>query len=501
MKNIKKIIFAVIIMTALLVIAACSAPDDNKKENPGNNINVTQPESSAEAEPERFTPNLPDMDFNGYEFRALVPVNNIYGTYTFSVNEESGDIINDAIYRRNRYIEEKYNAALKEIIIDDFWKLNDTFRKSVMTGSDDFDVCLQIDRYAYDLAVEGYAISADKLPYLDITQSWYKQDINDTISISNKYFIAYSDECMSLYESYGVMCFNKKLAADLDVENLYSLVNGGAWTYDKFFALCRYATSDLDGDGKMTDTDRWGIVSADDWFLSNFWVCAGIRTVVKDSDGKVVLNISNEKFYNVMEKAHQNIFGGEKIYFSAGIDAAANLKPRSEQDGARDISFQQFENNTALFFSAFLGRVPRLRAMEADFGLIPFPKYDENQNRYYARVPGGWPKIVPNHIQDTERTSVLLEALAAESRNTVVPAFKEVSLRTKFTRDDESSEMVDIIFDTGFMDLGDIMWLDIRDTFMSEIRGNGNFASTAEKNSAKFQKILDKVNEAAANLE
>jgi len=504
MKKTVKFSIIISILTILLISAfACSTPDGGGDIKTDDSVNPQQSDELTEATPERYTPNLPDdIDFKGYEFRAVVPMQNAYGSYTFCVDEENGEIINDAIYTRNRYIEGKYNVVFKQTEINDFWQLRELFRKSVLAGSDDFDVCVQIDRDAYNLAVEGFALSAEDLPHLDMTQPWYAKDINDALSVRDKYFIAYSDECMSLYEGYMIIAFNKKLVADLGLENPYNLVKDGKWTYDKLFEFSKMASVDIDGDGVMTESDRYGIVSQDDIFLSNFWVCAGLQTVAKNSADILVLNIEgNEKFYSVLEKARANLFGGDKIYFAAGTDKTNIFKPSSEQDGFRDISRQQFENNLALFYSATMAKVPAMRAMDADFGIIPFPKADEAQSRYCVRSCDGWPKIVPNHATNPERTSIILEALGAESRNTTLPAFKEVSLRTKFARDDESAEMIDIIFNSLAVDLGDLFFLEIRDAYMNEIRGNGNFASVTEKRSAAFQKILDKVNDAAGNLE
>ena len=504
--NVRFIIAAIILILSVIVtVAACSAPDGggNNGKIDNNNPDPIQSDDPEGITPERFTPSLPDdIDYGGYEFRGTITIKNAFGSYTLCVDEETGDIINDAIYNRNRYIEDKYNVVFKQTEVTDFWQLKDLFKKSVMSGSDDFDVCVQIDREAYNLAVEGYALSVDALPYLDITQPWYAHDINKAVSVGNKYFIAYSDECMSLYEGYMILAFNKQLVADLGLENLYDLVKSGKWTYDKFFDLCRAAAFDMDGDGKMTDSDRYGVVSQDDIFLSNFWVCAGIQTVIKDANGMLALNIAgNERFYALLEKTRQNIFGGGKIYFAAGLDKADIFKPSSEQDGERDISRQQFQNNLALFYSATMAKIPEMRSMDADFGVIPFPKADEDQDRYCVRSCDGWPKIVPNHAPNPERTSVILEALGAEARNTTLPAFKEISLRTKFARDDESAEMIDIIFNSLAVDLGDLFFLDIRDAFMNEVRGKGGFASVTEKRSASFQKILDKVNEAAEKLD
>jgi len=125
MKIIKKIsLFLVVLL--IFISASCSNANDSNTDKttpdtPDNNVQDNQnapPEEQIEDKAERFTPNLPDADFEGYVFRAYVFD---YGTLslTFNVEEENSDIINDAIYKRNRYVEEKYNVVLKQIKTQD----------------------------------------------------------------------------------------------------------------------------------------------------------------------------------------------------------------------------------------------------------------------------------------------------------------------------------------------------------------------------------------------
>ena len=485
----KKILILFASAALLILLASCS------QEPAGNTgpdaADSRETDDIPAATTERFTPDLPEIDFGGYEFRALVPVNNAYGSYTFDTEEETGDNLNDAIYKRNRYVEEKYNVVLTQTEISDFWPLIDMFKKSVMSGSDDFDVSTQ--NRSLNLASQGYCLLPDDLPYIDMSRPWYAQDLNNTYRIGNKNFIAYSDECMSVYDAVIAICFNKTLIRDLGLDNPYELVLNGTWTHDKFFAMCAAAVADLDGDGVMTDADRYGILSQNDEFLGNFWVAAGIKTVGKDHDDMLALNLAgNEPLLNILEKTHQNIYGGEKIFFDTYKD-----KVTSFQGELVDVSHKQFENNLGLFVTAKMVRIPHLRTMETDFGIIPFPKADENQTRYYAASNGAWPKIVPNTAPNPERTSIILEALAAESRNLTIPAFVEICLKTKYVRDEESTEMLTIILNSVTEDLGTtIFWDSVKSTLLNEVMGKGNFISVIEKQTARLEKVLSDINAA-----
>jgi len=495
----KKFLSILIIILTLLLFISCAAESADKSIETTNFIDKSELTETSEL---RFKPNLPDINFEGYEFRVLVPV--FYGiTMTFDVPEEDGDLMNDAIYRRNRYVEEKYNVVIKQIDTDDNpSQVSETFKKSVMSGSDDFDMGAMVDWISTTRISEGCILPAEKLPYMDLDQPWYMRDVNDAYSLGNKHFLICSDESLTAYEMILPICFNKKLIDDLGLDDPYALVNGGKWTLDKFFDMGRAATADLNGDGVMTDADMYGFVSYPNLFFPDFWVSAGIQTVTKDADGMLVLNLDgNEKLLNLIEKIHRNLYGGEKIFFNAFKDKAETFSASATTGGERDISRLQFESDLGLFHPTTMSGIPPMRAMDTDFGIVPFPKADESQERYISALVNPWPKFVPSHAQNPERTSIIWEAIAAESRSTIVPAFKEMSLKTKFARDDESSEMIDLIFNNVFIDPGVNICLTVGGAIFNEMAGNGNITSVIASNTARFQKELDTINEAVMNLE
>ena len=61
-----------------------------------------------------YVPELPDEDYEGYEFRILTRIEGwgIYNNENLVVEEENGEILNDAIYTRNRTVEERFNINL-----------------------------------------------------------------------------------------------------------------------------------------------------------------------------------------------------------------------------------------------------------------------------------------------------------------------------------------------------------------------------------------------------
>ena len=252
----KNISFILIFCMALIFIASCNKnPSGNSNNNSSlNTENLGK--TTTDLIPEKIVYKadyLPEADYGGYEFRIVCFPSDFSGMYTSSViEEESGDRVNDAIFRRNRIIEEKYNIIFKQISNTDLWDLRPMFLKSVLSDSDDFDTCMMISWYAWEQALQGTVAPVKDLPYLDISQPWYVQDVNKQRTIAGKAFLAYSDECVNMLEQTESVLFNKKLLTDTDLEDPYNLVRENKWTVEKFFDMAKSTVFDLNGDGQMT---------------------------------------------------------------------------------------------------------------------------------------------------------------------------------------------------------------------------------------------------------
>ena len=143
-----------------------------------------------------------------------------------------------------------------------------------------------------------------------------------------------------------------------------------------------------------------------------------------------------------------------------------------------------------------MNRVTLLRTMETDFGILPPPKFDENQANYYAAVDAWCMSAVsvPITVEDKEKTGLILETLAYESRYTLLPAYYYINLKTKFARDEESREMIDIILTNRLYDLGDIYyWGGFVSFFEGLAQGKGDSLSTFwDKNGPKMETAMQK---------
>jgi len=90
----------------------------------------------------------------------------------------------------------------------------------------------------------------------------------------------------------------------------------------------------------------------------------------------------------------------------------------------------------------------------------------------------------------------MLEALQSESAKTVRPAYYDIALKTKYTRDDDSVEMLDLIFNTRVVDIGDTTLCgEIRDGFMAQMFSSNNrdLASKSKQMGAILKNLMRKL--------
>ena len=114
-------------------------------KNDGGSNSPTQPQNGEDSVQVEFAP--PKADYGGYNFRIYAydgSIGNMQGILRISEafsEEENGDPINDAIYRRNKETEALYNIEISVVPGDilDAQNFMQKFSTAVLTGDDLFD--------------------------------------------------------------------------------------------------------------------------------------------------------------------------------------------------------------------------------------------------------------------------------------------------------------------------------------------------------------------------
>ncbi|MBE6559190.1 MAG: extracellular solute-binding protein [Ruminococcaceae bacterium] len=470
------LLMAVCLLLGSFSLASCSAPDEE--------VETTTGESNTEADTEvdpRATLDTPDVNYNGYTFRVSSIASDTHYT-TLDPGKLSGEAVNDALYERNRKIEDEYGIVF-ECVSTDITSNYSLLEKQVMAGSgDDYDLIMQISRNAFSAAIQNLLINYNQLTYVDTDKNYYFDDINKQFTIGKNTFFAYGYDNINVFSLSSALFFNKTIVNEMNMGNLYEDVRNKTWTFDRLYTLATEAASDGNGDGEFKlGEDVLGLIGNYDRTIPCFWVTSGEKLITKDADDLPVYTANgNERMINIMQEA--------AAYFAT--DAF-------DVYGADTNRLSAFMDGKALFLSTGIGELSKLKSVELDYGVLPWPMYDQNQQDYVSRCGDAWLHCVPSNAKDPERTSIIMQALAYYSAGTVYKAYYDNALTSKYVRDPESVEMMQIILSTLSVDLGDTIWFEnlrfpLTKAFLDK-KGDIGIASTFKVYERPAKREIDKV--------
>jgi len=476
----KKKFIALLSLSALFLtmFAACGSGDttsDSSVTTPsGETTTITE-----ETEPDLFS-DVPTGMYDGYNFRILNNESN-FALTQMDATEQNGEPINDAVYDRNRLIEERLGIKITENMVG-YSEVTSTITNAIAAGEDSYDIFFNESYFVAPMAIENYLVNVYELDELNFDKPWWAGDMIESLSIGDKLYILAGDIHLMLPEATWVMAFNKRILNDFSLENPYELVKGGAWTIDKLSELIHASFADVNGDGQMTaDADLFGAALYIN--PTNFMISGGTNFVTKDSNNLPVFAGMTERDYSVYTKVV------EKIYATGEI--AIDGKTKNMGDPWTSV----FSRGNSLILVEPIGSLKRLRDMEDEFGIVPFTKYDEHQSDYisltahYSAVMG-----IPVTNSNHERTSVILEQMASVSYKDVRPVYFDIVLTGKYSRDNESEEMLDIVFDTRIFDLMSVYrWGNLIDTLNTQAGSlTTDIMSAVEKVTPAVQTAIEK---------
>ena len=132
-----------------------------------------------------------------------------------------------------------------------------------------------------------------------------------------------------------------------------------------------------------------------------------------------------------------------------------------------------------------------------EFGIVPLPLLTEDQDDYYthcsARMAYGVVIPVSLSKEEAEFSAFMIEAMAFGGMKYITPAYYDTTLKYRDLRDDESVEMLDLIFDNVVYDLGVIYDFGGISSMLTTLMTNNSTAvvSEYEKNASVIQTAID----------
>ena len=428
----RKITATLLLAAMLLSMAACG----NTADVETTADTAAQAETVAETEETRANHALPeDLDFGGAVFNMAYPDWQGYKFYFFA-EEATGDAMNDAIYNRMIKTEEYLNVDVTQTntgtIVDVV-----TQTKNVVTAGDDVFALslLHCIQGVSELVTGGYIYNLDTLPNVNLEADWWNRKQMDVLRLGNNTYYGISDFMIPC--PYAII-FNKEMIVNNGLDNPYELVYECKWTLDRFLDMAVSVTQDLNGDGQFTMDDVVGVTANEVSKYIPFMTAADQFITSTTEDGKIFLDMNNEKTISIVET----------VYNLMNTPGVVSIPVDDKEE-----SMIQMDTGRLLFRLGSITSAEQYRDCEIDIGILPYPKYDEAQENYISQDWGGL-MCVPGSISDPEMVGATIELLSWESANEVIPAYYDVTLSGKLSRDEDTRNMLELLFDTIAYEIG-----------------------------------------------
>lgn len=435
----KRILCFIISIVVLAMISACDDKDVLKQQDPESeqiSDNQNGSASSDDNEEIDYTSDLSKEKYDGYNYRILVRKDSLSDQY---LENDSDDLVESATFRRNKLIEQMYGITITASESSsnnyDIDALN-----SILAGDDAYDLVFTHARAAFVYAVQGAAYNFRDIESIHLDKPWWTKDVVESCTLNGKLYVLDGDISSKGLGATMCMVFNKRIFDELGFDYPYELVKEGDWTFDEFAYTVKKGAKDLNGDGIIEpEFDQLGYSSSQWEAPMNIIYTGGQKIYDKDENGDLQLTLYSNKTVEIYDE-----------FFSLIDNKACYLGTEKSTYNGPDL----FNDGRAMIADSELRHAQTLRNLDDDFGIIPYPKFDEDDEYATAVNAGSHMIFIPITVEDVERTGAITEALCAIGSRDVIPAFYEKSLKTKYTRDEESEEMIDIIRDSVVFDLG-----------------------------------------------
>ena len=469
MKHVFRILCLLLILSMMsLVLIACGDEGPNTSNDSADTANSSNPASGNNAESGTGDPSeevgfrLEKQNFNGTTIKFLTDKASDYYQWEVSPSElAEGDRVNNAFYNRARLIEQEYGLELVQEYAESQNDVVQQARDYITTGLDEYQVYVAGMIYLSQMVADELFLdisSIDSNNYIDLSKPYWDQSIvRDLTVLGSTYFIT-GDALVTDDDATWAIFFNKDIAENYHVadkygvESLYDLVHEDRWTLDVMFEIMQEVKTDA-GDSGMAwgpDTpDTWGLI-AQCYDSYAFTVGAG-QTLMRNDGTEIIITAGDQSNINAFAKVFD-------MLTATDFTAIAESTGRGSSDYYGDMT-SMFANGKGLFMPNKIATIsdPALRDANIRYGLLPMPKYDDQQENYTTTVTVYWCSAFAIPITNSEKldaTCYALEALAYYGMEQVTPEYYEHTLKDRRLEDTESMEMLDLIFRNRTYDMG-----------------------------------------------
>lgn len=439
---IKRIFSSILVIVMIFSFAACA-----------NNGNTGKQDSVTTAEPAETTvndiayeeDNLPDtLNFGGEKVTMLVlKEKESVGVHDNEIltDELTSDVINDSIYNRERFVEDRLGVEIEAAAVT-AGDYNTEFDKMINSDDDTYQVCAARTVWFAPYVFDNVLTDLYTVNYLDLEKPWWSQYFSEKAEVKDCLYLTTGSLSLSLTRFLFVVFYNKTLGGNYaeaypELADLYTVVENGDWTYDKFYSIGSSIYENVNGDNERDAEDTYGIGYLKGIDIDAIWSSFDISLFSRTDDGWFELDVNEDKLYTALEKIRVLIHETGGCY-----------TPEEGHDWLLNDLADKFADGSLLFMvnKIHAAESATLRNMQDEYGIIPHPKYDSNQNEYLSYAHDQYLSFsIPATNPNPDIAGAVLEAMASYSYRDTHPAYLNVALKGKYMNDPQSRRMVDLV--------------------------------------------------------
>ena len=494
-KSLSLLLASVILVCAALTSCSEKTGDETtaQKTGAGETVETGMETETETEEPDRFA----DVDYGGKTFTVYTSVDTVDATngdrFIRGTGEYNGEAVNDAVYDRNLKVSDLIDINLEYVEAN--YNYNDASNQikiQIQAGDPAWDVIANDIRALATLSANGFIANFYGNDILDFSKDyWYTDSMNNLSFLEGGMYLLVGDYFTDALASCHTLYANEEILNNIynDYDYVNKMVFDGKWTIDEMTRILNESYKDTDGDGKKSNGDDYGYASVGMWGPAiPMLIGLDINFVEKTADS-VQFAFNNEHSVAALDKLHD-------LYYSEGT-----ISSLGDVTGLRSF----FANKQVVFMGYNrLGDLAQLRDIEFEMGVLPYPKFDENQEGYITTLHdtseiGAIPSTTVG--DNLTFTLTCLEVLARETGSKLIPVFYEDGLKVKYADGLDDAKMIDLIHDSITSPfavaydstLGNFL---LRNVFLDPLgKNNINFASSYDKYIKSANKLLERTTE------
>ena len=249
-----------ILLAAAMLCTGCGGNTNDAKIATDTETTAPDTRETEPAETELHDDLPDDLDFDGTEIGICSSRSTAYtGNLDIAEYDENSSSLDQAIYNRNRNIEERLDVRISEFLASGAAEAEKTFVNTVTAGDDAYPILHQADRTVFSFGLKGYMLDLNRdMPYIDLTKPYWQQDGNAVLGLMGKQYGAFTELSLRPYDYTHLLVFNQDLIREYGLANPHDYWRNNDWTFDRFEELITAVHVDLDGNGKFDKNDLYG---------------------------------------------------------------------------------------------------------------------------------------------------------------------------------------------------------------------------------------------------